>query len=116
MGPRFRGDDIYQSDDSDRVPDAYSRSSAGGWPNAGSRKPASAQAARTVLESRHAMGIGPTPPGTGENARAAPAPGDFPPPPQAPAATATSPTVLERPPAGVTRLTPTSMTVAPGLT
>ena len=52
------------------------------------------------------MVIGPTPPGTGEIAPAT----------SATSANATSPTMRERPPAGVTRLTPTSMTVAPGLT
>src|SRR5262249_61614158 len=104
MGPRFRGDDIYES--STLGAGAYSGSSAGGCPNAGSGRPAIAQAARTVLASRHAMVIGPTPPGTGEIEPAT----------SATSANATSPTMRERPPAGVTRLTPTSMTVAPGLT
>ena len=71
----------------------------------GGGRPANAQAARTVLTSRQAIVIGPTPPGTGVMAPATA---------QA-SAYATSPTSRVLPPSAGTRLIPTSITVAPGL-
>ena len=66
----------------------YSRSSVGPWPSAGAGKPAIAQAARTVLASRQAIVIGPTPPGTGVIAPAI----------SVTSAKATSPTMRDLPP------------------
>src|SRR6266568_6027928 len=77
----------------------FGRSKVGGG------SPASAQAARTVLASRHAIVIGPTPPGTGVSAPATPRA----------SSNATSPTMRDLPPPPGTRLMPTSITVAPGL-
>src|SRR5690606_19222643 len=79
--------------------------SAGQSP-AGAGRPARAWAATSVLRSRTAMVMGPTPPGTGVIA------------PQCAmaSAVATSPTILDLPSSSAgTRLMPTSMTVAPGL-
>src|SRR5262249_47982653 len=66
------------------------------------RRPSWARAASIVFESRYAMVIGPTPPGTGVIARAR----------SAALANSTSPTSL---PAAL-RFMPTSMTVDPGFT
>ena len=66
--------------------------------------PADVHAALTVLASRQAIVIGPTPPGTGVIAPAT----------SRASSNATSPTT-RRLPSRMTRLTPTSITVAPGL-
>src|SRR6202035_18987 len=71
----------------------------------GSGNPAPIQAARSVLASRHAIVIGPTPPGTGVIAPAT----------STASAKLTSPTMRDLPPSTVSRLIPTSMTVEPGL-
>src|SRR5215471_15461062 len=61
------------------------------------------QAARSVLNRRHAIVIGPTPPGTGVMAPAT----------SSASAKLTSPTMRDLPPA-LTRLMPISITVEPG--
>src|SRR3974390_1633101 len=70
----------------------------------GAGSPACMQAARSVLKRRHAIVIGPTPPGTGVMAPAT----------SRASAKLTSPTIRDLPPA-LTRLMPISITVAPGL-
>src|SRR5437879_2097666 len=71
----------------------------------GSASPRRAAAAASVLRSRQAIVIGPTPPGTGVIAPAT----------LLVAAKSTSPAIRTLPSAPVIRLIPTSMTVAPGL-
>ncbi len=71
----------------------------------GTGMPACRQAAVTVFCKRHAMVMGPTPPGTGVMAPAT----------LTASANATSPTRRVLPSAPSIRLMPTSMTVAPGL-
>src|SRR5262249_58345385 len=85
-------------------PTSYSRSCVRASP-VGSLRPLIAQAALSVLASRQAMVIGPTPPGTGVIAPATS---------RAPAK-ATSPTMRDLPPPPAPRLMPPSVTVAPGL-
>src|SRR4029077_1538445 len=72
---------------------------------AGFGSPWMAQAARSVLTSKHATVICPTPPGTGVIAPAT----------LSTSANATSPTRRVLPSAAGSRLIPTSITVAPGL-
>src|SRR5690606_21600520 len=71
----------------------------------GAASPFCAHAARNVFSSRHAIVIGPTPPGTGVIAPAT----------AAASSNATSPTMRDLPASPGTRLMPTSITVAPGL-
>src|ERR1700733_7463715 len=85
--------------------DLHGRSVFGRVQTAGLGNPAIAQAARSVLTSRQATVIWPTPPGTGVIAPAT----------AAASSKATSPTRRVLPSAPGNRLMPTSITVAPGL-
>src|SRR6516165_10824475 len=100
-GPGMTTEVVY-----DAVGLSYSLSTCACPVSAGRERPASAHAAKSVLASRQAIVIGPTPPGTGVMAPAT----------LHTAAKATSPTMLDLPLSSVTRLMPTSITVAPGLT